>query len=158
MLRPFERNGRGTWPRRVKALHPSPIDFTLKSVPTLSMAPSFAVGLGVAGPVLFNAAKQSIVLTEVGPIILVTGWRATAMIGAEIYNVAGDDIGKIEDKIITAKDTVPHAVVLVGGVLGMDPHHVVVAAASLELVGKKRILQAVTKVSLKALPNHTFAA
>ena len=53
----------------------------------------------------------------------------------------GDKIGKIEDMIITAEGTVPYAVVSLGGILGMDAHHVVVAASA-----------------LKALPNFTFAS
>ena len=59
--------------------------------------------------------------------------------------------------IITASGTVPYAVASVGGFLGMGSHLVVVAASSLELVGKKLTLHGATKESLKALPKFTFA-
>lgn len=97
-------------------------------------------------------------LTEIDPTVLATGWRATDIIGAKVYNDAGDEIGKLEDMIITTSGTVPYAVVSVGGFLGMDAHHVVVAASALELMSKKLTLHGATKESLKALPNFTFAS
>jgi hypothetical protein len=51
----------------------------------------------------------------------------------------------------------PYAVVSVGGFLGMDAHHVVVAVTALESVDKKLSLHGATKETLKALPNFTFA-
>jgi sporulation protein YlmC with PRC-barrel domain len=126
---------------------------------TKLLAPaSFAIGLSFAGPALSEATKQTIVLTEIDPLVLATGWRATDVIGARVFNDAGEDIGKIQDMIITDAGTVPYAVVSVGGFLGMDAHHVVVAAAALELVGDKLTLHGATKESLKALPNFTFAS
>ena len=60
--------------------------------------------------------------------------------------------------IITASGTVPYVVVSVGGFLGMDAHHVVVAASALELIDTKLTLHGATKELLKALPNFTFAS
>ncbi len=130
----------------------------MKNVTTFLTAASLLVGLGLAAPVLADSAKQTITLTEVDPIVLATGWRATAIICAKVYNDAGDEIGKPEDMIITSTDTIPYAVVSVGGFLGMDAHHVVVAASALELMGKKFTLHGATQESLKALPNFTFAS
>lgn len=101
--------------------------------------------------------KQTIVLNEVDPMVLATGWRATDIVGATVYNDTGDDIGKIEDLIVTSEGTVPYAVVSVGGFLGMDAHHVVVTASALELVGRKLTLHGGSKESLKALPNFAIA-
>lgn len=119
---------------------------------------SLIIGLGLVAPVLADSTKQTITLTEIDPIVLATGWRATAIIGADVYNDAGENIGKLEDMIITSKDTIPYAVVSVGGFLGMNAHHVVVVASALELVGMKLTLHGATKDSLKALPNFTFAS
>jgi sporulation protein YlmC with PRC-barrel domain len=130
----------------------------MKHLKALFAATSLVAGLGIAAPVLAEATKQTIVLTEIDPLVLATGWRATDVIGARVYNDTGEDIGKIQDMIITDAGTVPYAVVSVGGFLGMDAHHVVVAAAALELVGDKLTLHGATKESLKALPNFTFAS
>ena len=115
-------------------------------------------GLGTAAPIFAQAVKQTIVLTEVDPTVLATGWRASDIMGAKVYDDMGNDIGKLEDMIITASGTVPYAVVSVGGFLGMDAHHVVVAVSALELVGEKLTLHGATKETLKALPNFTFAS
>jgi sporulation protein YlmC with PRC-barrel domain len=115
------------------------------------------LSLGLSAPTRADAVKQTIVLTQVDPTILATGWRASDIIGAKVYDDAGEDIGKLEDMIITNSGTVPYAVVSVGGFLGMDAHHVVVAASALELVDKKLTLHGATKETLKALPNFTFA-
>jgi sporulation protein YlmC with PRC-barrel domain len=130
----------------------------MKNFATLLTTATLIMGLGSVAPVFAEAAKQTIVLMEVDTTVLATGWRATAIIGAKVYNDAGEDIGKLEDMIITSKGTVPYAVVSVGGFLGMDAHHVVVAASSLELVDKKLTLHGATKESLKALPNFEFAS
>jgi sporulation protein YlmC with PRC-barrel domain len=131
---------------------------TMKPFATLLAAASLIAGLGLVAPALSQVAKQTITLTEVDPLVLATGWRASQIIGADVYNDAGEEIGEIQDLIITAKGTAPYAVVSVGGFLGMNAHHVVVAASSLELVGKKLTLHGGTKDSLKALPNFAFAS
>ncbi len=123
----------------------------------LSTAALFAT-LGFVAPALSETMKPTVLLTEVDPVVLATGWRATDILGADVYNDAGDKIGKLEDMIITTSDTVPYVVVSVGGFLGMDAHHVVVAASALELIDKKLTLHGATKDSLKALPNFTFAS
>ncbi|MFC3180554.1 PRC-barrel domain-containing protein [Cypionkella sinensis] len=130
----------------------------MKNFTKLLTTAALIAGVAMVAPAFADAAKQTIVLTQVDPVVLATGWRATAIIGAAVYDDAGTEIGKLEDMIITASGTVPYAVVSVGGFLGMDAHHVVVAASALELVGKKLTLHGATKESLKALPNYTFAS
>lgn len=127
----------------------------MKTLYGLCAATSIVAGILLSGPAS-AATKQTIVLTEVSPTVLATGWRATNIIGAKVNNDAGESIGKVEDLIVTDNGTVPYAVLSVGGFLGMDAHHVVVSASSLELMGKKLTLHGGTKESLKALPNFTF--
>ncbi len=133
-------------------------DTTMKTLSMLLATASILATFGGAAPSLAEATKQTIVLTEIDPTVLATGWRATDIIGAKVYNDAGDEIRKLEDMIITTSGTVPYSVVSVGGFLGMDAHHVVVAASALELMSKKLTLHGATKESLKALPNFTFAS
>jgi PRC-barrel domain len=115
-------------------------------------------GLGIVVPALADAANQTIVLTEVDPVTLASGWRATTILGAEVYNDSGDKIGELEDMIITSSGTIPYAVVSLGVFLRIDAHHVVVAASSSELVDTKLTLHGATKETLRALPNFEFAS
>lgn len=130
----------------------------MKNFTNLLLSTTMIAALSLTAPAFSEATKQTVVLTEVDPVVLATGWRGTDIIGATVYDDAGVDIGKLEDMIITTGGTVPYAVVSVGGFLGMDAHHVVVAASSLELVDKKLTLHGATKESLKALPNFEFAS
>lgn len=130
----------------------------MKNVITLLTTAALISSLGFIGTVFAQTTKQTITLNEIDPIILATGWRASAIIGADIYNDAGEEIGNLEDMIITGKETVPYVVVSVGGFLGMNAHQVVVEASSLEMVGDKLTLHGATKESLKALPNFEFAS
>ena len=50
--------------------------------------------------------------------------------GSDVYNDAMEDIGKVDDLIVTAKDSVPFAVLSVGGFLGLDKHYVICAGVS----------------------------
>lgn len=130
----------------------------MKTITSLISTAAILATLGLVAPAMSETVTQTVVLTEIDPVVLATGWRATDIIGADVYNDAGDKIGTLEDMIITSAETVPYAVVSVGGFLGMDAHHVVVAASALELIDKKLTLHGATKDSLKALPNFTFAS
>lgn len=130
----------------------------MKTFNILLSTAAVLASLGLVAPAISETAKQTIVLTEVDPVVLATGWRASDIIGAKVYDDAGVDIGKLEDMIITTSATVPYAVVSVGGFLGIDAHKVVVPASALELIDKKLTLHGATKESLKALPNFEFAS
>jgi hypothetical protein len=130
----------------------------MKTLSKLLAAAALSASFGLAAPAISETTKQTITLTEVDPLILATGWRASDIIGAKVFDDAGTEIGKLEEMIITSKGTVPFAVVSVGGFLGIDAHHVVVPASALELLDGKLTLHGATKESLKALPNFTFAS
>jgi sporulation protein YlmC with PRC-barrel domain len=130
----------------------------MKTFTTMLSTAAILASLGLVAPAFSEAKKQTILLIEVDPVVLATGWRASDIVGARVYDDAGVDIGKLEDMIITSSDTVPYAVVSVGGFLGMNAHQVVVPATALELIDKKLTLHGATKESLKALPNFEFAS
>lgn len=130
----------------------------MKTITSLISTAALLATLGFVALAVSETMKQTVVLTEVDPVVLATGWRATDILGADIYQDAGDKIGKLEDMIITSSETAPYSVVSVGGFLEMDAHHVVVAATALELIDKKLTFHGATKESPEALPNFTFAS
>lgn len=129
-------------------------EIRLKTFSTRLLTAVILASLGLVAPAISETMKQ----TEVDPVVPATGWRASDIIGAKVYDDAGVDIGKLDDMIITTSGMVPYAVGSVGGFLGMDAHHVVAAASALELIQKKLTLHGATKESLKALPNFEFAS
>ena len=116
------------------------------------------VALGLVSPALAQGAKQTIVLSVVDPSTLTTGYRSSKVIGSTVFNEANEEIGKIDDLIVTPKDSVPYAVISVGGFLGMGSHYVVVPASSLEVDSKRMLLRGATKDSLKALPSYSYSS
>ncbi len=107
-------------------------------------------------PAHAQGAKQTISLMEVNPLTLATGYRSSKVVGSTVYNEAKEDIGKIDDLIVTSKDSVPYAVLSVGGFLGMGAHHIVVPASALGVVDGRMMLRGASKDSLKALPNYSY--
>jgi sporulation protein YlmC with PRC-barrel domain len=128
-----------------------------------TMTPSIALLAGVAvmaaamtGPVQSQGTPQTLSLMKVDPATLATGYRTSKVVGSTVYNQSGDTVGTIDDLIVTPTETVPFAVLSVGGFLGMDVKYVVVPYSSLVVKDKKMVLPAATKDSLKNLPGFKY--
>nr|WP_294551842.1 PRC-barrel domain-containing protein [uncultured Rhodopila sp.] len=82
--------------------------------------------------------------------------RASKLIGTEVYNDQGEDLGKLED--ILVKDTVsePLAVLSVGGFVGGGDKLVVVPLSHISLKADKASMSA-TKAEMAALPKWQFS-
>lgn len=128
----------------------------MKRFTSLLAASALVTAMMLAGPVSAQGAPQTVTLLEINPTTLATGYRTSKIVGSTVYNDVNEEIGTIDDLIVTPKGSVPYAVVSVGGFLGMGKHYVVVPAASLEVVDKRLILHGGTKDSLKALPNYDY--
>lgn len=98
-----------------------------------------------------QGAPQTVSLMKVDPASLATGYRASKMIGSAVVNDADVTVGTIDDLIITPSDTIPFAVISVGGFLGMGVRYVVVPFSALHVKDKKMVLPGATKDSLRAM-------
>ena len=116
-----------------------------------------AVVAAASSPASSQGVIQNVTLSQINPLSLATGYRSSKVVGSAVYNDANEEIGKIDDLIVTSKDNVPYAILSVGGFLGIDKHYVVVATSSLEVANKRIVLHGGTKESLKALPAYTYA-
>jgi hypothetical protein len=130
----------------------------MKTLSCLFSTEAIVATLGLVAPAMSETVKQTVVLVEGNPVVLACGWRATDIIGADVDTDAGEKIGKLDDRIITASGTFPYVVVSVAGFLGRTAHHVVVAATALDLIDKKLTLDGAMKDSVKVLPDFTFAS
>jgi sporulation protein YlmC with PRC-barrel domain len=91
-------------------------------------------------------------------IVATTGYRASKLLGSEIYNHKGEKIGKIDDFIVGSDEKVSVAVVAVGGFLGMGKRMVAVSAELFESNAQGQVvLPGATKDKLKALPAFQYA-
>ena len=87
---------------------------------------------------------------------LATGFRASKLIGATVYNDANETVGKIDDLIVNRDDRIPYAIVSVGGFLGMGDHLVAIAYQDLRIAPDRIVLSGATKDVLKTMPKFAY--
>jgi sporulation protein YlmC with PRC-barrel domain len=123
----------------------------MKPLSTLITSIAFAASLVLAGPLTAETVTK-VMLTEVDPAVLTTAWRATDIIGAQVYDDNGMEIGKVKDMLVTANGSIPF--VIVTNIVGSDDtaRNVVVAASDFELVEKKLTMHGGSAAELLGLP------
>ncbi len=91
-------------------------------------------------------------------VVATTGYRASKLLGADIYNDQGEKIGVLDDFIVGSDANISVAVVSVGGFLGMGDRKVAVPASMFTSNEKgQTVLPDVSKDQLVALPEFLYA-
>ncbi len=129
------------------------------TAPKADMAPKADTG-AKSSPALMappvGIAPLGITITE--EAIVATGWRASKLMHATVYNEQNQKIGKIDDFIVSPDGTMSAAIVDVGGFLGLGAHKVAIPTKQLGGVAPKIVLKGATKEALKALPEFKYLA
>ena len=92
----------------------------------------------------------------VSAVRLDRGQRLTQIIGASVFNDAGERIGAVDDLVMIEGDKVSVAVIGVGGFLGLGAKLVAVPYQQLKRDGDKLVLPGVTKDALEAMPTFSY--
>jgi sporulation protein YlmC with PRC-barrel domain len=89
-----------------------------------------------------------------------TDWRSSKVVGLNVYNGKQEKIGDINDLIIDASGAVSHAIVGVGGFLGMGEKNVAIPFASVKMSrdkdGKISAMVDSSKEALKEAPAFKY--
>jgi sporulation protein YlmC with PRC-barrel domain len=122
---------------------------------------TLVLAAGLMNPVWAKAGNEPVVggslLAVNVEVVATTGYRASKLLGADIYNDAGEKIGKLDDFIVGSEAKVSVAVVAVGGFLGVGSRMVAVPATSIESNEQgQMVLPGGTKDKLKALPEFRY--
>ena len=123
----------------------------------IQLAIAAAVASSFSSTARAQGALQTLATMKVYPTTLATGYRTSKVVGSIVVNEINEVVGKIDDLIITTGETVPYAILSVGGFLGVGTKYVVVPANTLEVNGKNMLLRGASKDSLKALPPYTYS-
>jgi ribosomal 30S subunit maturation factor RimM len=80
------------------------------------------------------------------------------IVGLSVVNEANETVGSVDDLIVTPNEKALHAVLSVGGFLGLGAKYVVVPFGSLHMQDKKIVWPGATKDTLKALPEFKYSS
>jgi hypothetical protein len=106
------------------------------------------------------AGKVPLGLTVAETELVATGWRGSKLIGAEVRTDKVEQVGKIDDIIVTPSGALSMVIIEVGGFLGLGAHLVAIPMRQLVLStnAPKIVLPGATKATLKALPEFKYAS
>lgn len=120
-------------------------------------APAGSLARSEPSPTVGTSAAP--MATEAAPVDLAAAPTADELLGAEVYDAAGDSIGSVSDLIMNGEVEVAEAVIDVGGFLGIGTHVVAVPVESLSILrdadGSARVEISLTREQLEALPPHS---
>jgi sporulation protein YlmC with PRC-barrel domain len=89
---------------------------------------------------------------------VVAGWSVKKdVLGKHVQNSRKEDLGKIEDVVITPNDQVAFAIIGVGGFLGIAERLVAIPASQLKAENGYFLLPGATKDVLSAMPPFIYA-
>jgi sporulation protein YlmC with PRC-barrel domain len=117
-----------------------------------------AMAVMFCAPTFAQGVPQTASIMKVDPTTVATGYRVSKVVGSSVYNDANETVGTVDDLIVTPNESVPFAVLSVGGFLGMGTKYVVVPYNALKIQDKKMVLPGASKDSLKALPEFKYAS
>ncbi|MGF6933192.1 sporulation protein YlmC with PRC-barrel domain [Paraburkholderia sp. UCT70] len=114
--------------------------------------------LGTCGSSFAQGAPQAITEKRTDVVQLASGYRASKLSGADVYNRNKDNIGTLDDLIVSpGTERTTYAILSVGGFLGMGKHLVAVPLNDLQIDNRRVVLPEATKKSLEALPEFKYA-
>jgi sporulation protein YlmC with PRC-barrel domain len=76
--------------------------------------------------------------TTTAPVAATTGWRASKLVGVNVYNNDNEKIGDISEILLDTSGKVSGVIIGVGGFLGLGQHDVLVQMDQLKFVNEPR--------------------
>jgi sporulation protein YlmC with PRC-barrel domain len=78
------------------------------------------------------------------------------IMGKDVYNDSNENIGTVEDLLVTRDKAITYAIIGVGGFLGIGRHDVAIAVHQLRITGTQIVLPGATEETLKNLPAFEY--
>lgn len=127
-----------------------------KGIAAAALALAGFAATGTARAQVAGTTSFSTAVVDVKVVAL--GWSAKKqVIGAKVYNDAGELVGRIDDIIISPDSAVSIAIVGVGGFIGVGRHDVAIPAQFFVLRDSTLLLPGATRDAIKALPEFKYA-
>jgi sporulation protein YlmC with PRC-barrel domain len=110
-----------------------------------------------AGSAMAQGAPQSITAKRTDTVQLGSGYRASKLTGANVYDRDKSKLGTIDDLVLSPGEQGAFAILSIGGFLGMGKHLVAIPFNQLQVMNKQLVLPDATADSLKTLPEFKYA-
>jgi sporulation protein YlmC with PRC-barrel domain len=123
---------------------------------TAAFALALGCAMGAAATAQAQGAPQSIAVQRMATVQSGTGFRASKLVGSEVYDNGGSKIGAIDDIVLESPNEGAFAILSVGGFLGMGKHLIAVPFNDLRISSRQIVLNA-DKAQLKAMPEFSYA-
>jgi sporulation protein YlmC with PRC-barrel domain len=120
----------------------------------MSVAISPALAQPAPAPSPVTPAERTQTTTSTSPIATTPGWRASKLVGVNVYNNDNEKIGDISEILLDTSGKVSGVIIGVGGFLGLGQHDVLVQMDQLKFVNEPRSATAPTTT---APPSTTTA-
>jgi sporulation protein YlmC with PRC-barrel domain len=135
------RNVRSAWPDGTKAFQASYLRcICILSLEEAIMRPSIVIpvlaALALALPATAQNKTPAPSTTHTAPAPAAGQWRASKLIGLDVYNQQNKKVGDINEVILDQSGKVAGVVVGVGGFLGMGEHDVLIAFDQIKFVNE----------------------
>lgn len=125
---------------------------TRKLVVVMSMLALFS---GVAAAQAVGTSTIGVAVEQMDQVL--NGYSAKKdLIGKKVENDKNQNIGKIEDIVVTQNERVSAAIIGVGGFVGVGKHNVAIPMEQLKVDGKRLVLAGATKETLKSMPKFEY--
>jgi hypothetical protein len=104
--------------------------------------------------------SQAVHLVEVDVKVAAAGYRTSGLIGKDVYNNKDEDIGELDDIILSPDGKATYAILQVGGFLGVGGRLVALPFESLKIdkSGKKIVLPGASKEELEKLTEFKYTS
>jgi sporulation protein YlmC with PRC-barrel domain len=103
---------------------------------SLAISPALAQPAPATAPV--TPAERTQTTTTTAPIAATPGWRASKLVGVNVYNNDNEKIGDISEILLDTSGKVSGVIIGVGGFLGLGQHDVLVPMEQLKFVNEPR--------------------
>jgi sporulation protein YlmC with PRC-barrel domain len=102
----------------------------------MKIIPAVILACTLASPMAMAQNTATTPSAAASPAAATGQWRASKLVGVDIYNEQNDKIGDINDVIIDSSGKVDGVVVSVGGFLGMGEHDVLMKLDQIKFSNK----------------------
>ncbi|MEH6951819.1 PRC-barrel domain-containing protein [Nitrobacter sp. NHB1] len=102
----------------------------------MRLIPAVLLACALASPMAMAQNLAPTPSAAAAPVSAAGQWRASKLVGVNIYNEQNDKIGEVNDVIIDGSGKVDGVIVSVGGFLGMGEHNVMMKLDQIKFANK----------------------